>query len=63
MPLANGHHKLRPVSHHARIAIPMTGAVKSGIAAPTKRFNAVRSNSGDSSSTAIASMTSSTNGR
>ncbi|MDT0440870.1 hypothetical protein, partial [Streptomyces doudnae] len=34
-----------------------------GIARPTKRFNAVRSKIGDSSSTAIASITSSTSGR
>ena len=34
-----------------------------GMARPTKRSRAVRSNTGDSSSTAIASITSSTNGR
>jgi hypothetical protein len=34
-----------------------------GIASPTKRLSARLSNSGDSSSTAIASMTSSTSGR
>ena len=43
--------------------ITVTASAATGMATPTKRFSAVRSNSGDSSSTAIASMTSSTSGR
>ena len=47
----------------SRIATAVIGTAKTGIATAIKRFSALRSNSGDSSSTAIASMTSSTSGR
>ena len=62
-PSATGQYQLWPVRDHATSDITVIASVATGIARPTKRFSAVRSNSGDSSSTAIASITSSTSGR
>src|SRR6476659_10158058 len=62
-PSPTAHNQLWPVSDQARNARPVVTKAMIGIASPTNSFSAVRSNSGDSSSTAMASMTSSTSGR
>src|SRR6185437_8431532 len=62
-PSATGQYQLCPVRDHATSDITVIASAATGIARPTNRFSAAPSNSGDSSRTAIASITSSTSGR
>ena len=62
-PSAAAHHQSRPVADQDSIVTTVTTNATSGTIHPMKRYSARRSNSGVSSRTAIASMTSSTSGR